>query len=166
VDDIVKQIHSVLKKVENEYSNINCGGCGVIASILGEYLAAKTEVRVAIGAREYLIEKQEFSFDEIKEELSVNDNPSINDWETYGVSFNHVWIEFLWEGEWYSMDTEGMEQGTHKFHSTWNTYKERMSVEAITQLSNNITGWNTWFSREQIPNIKQDIENGLEAVLC
>jgi len=168
VDGIVKQIHSVLKKVENEYSNINCGGCGVIASILGEYLSTKTEVRVAIGAWDYNVIKQTLSFLEIKQEfLKENCNPSINDWERFGVSFNHVWIEFLWDGEWYSMDTEVIRQGTKlMFHGRWEPYDEYLPIEDITQLSNNITGWNTWFSREQIPSIRQDIENGLETVLC
>ena len=161
-----EQIHEVLQGIENTYDYVNCGGCGVIASSVGQILSTITEVRIVVGAYDYNVKKQALSFLEIKQQLMDNliTNPSINDWEYLGVSFNHVWVEFLWEGEWYSMDTENIKQGTKHFHGRWDAYTEYLSIKDITQLSNNTDGWNCMFDRDQIPSIKHDLETKLQQV--
>ena len=166
MDIKVKQIHCVLSDIEQYYSNVNCGGCGVIASLVGQILSTITDVRIVVGAWDCNVKKQALSFLEIKQEFMANliSNPSIQDWESLGVSFNHVWVEFLWDGEWYSMDTENIKQGTNKFHTRWDAYKEYLSLEDITQLSNNTDGWNWMFDRNQIPAIKHDLETKLKQV--
>ena len=159
-----EQIHEALKHIDNKYSNINCGGCGVMATLIGEYLSNLTEIRIAVGVKECFSKELELSFDQIRHVLSDNVNTSVSDWYSHGISFNHVWVEFLWGNVWYSIDMQDMRKGTYGVDDVFIPYEGRLSLDNIKNLSNNITGWNTMFNRDQIPAIKHDIETKLKQV--
>ena len=162
MDKKLIELHHALIEVYCEYSYINSGGCGVVAGIIGEYLARTTDVRIVVAAYDYNVEKQELSFSDIKTLLPTD--PSINNWEQYGVHFNHVWVEFLYKNKWYSVDTENISDDADNMYSHWEPYQERISVETINQLSNNTEGWNWLFDRAQIPSIKRALNKKLKAI--
>lgn len=161
-----EQVKNLVSEISREYKDINAGGCGLMASYIGQFMepiVGTDNVMIAI-CNGY--DSPQMSYQEIKQKCFNNSlrGANIRQFNKYNFWFNHVWVEFLWNNDMWSMDATNISKGMGL--SGWKEpHQIRATVEDITVLAENPIGWNSWFNREHAPQIKTKLVNGLTNIL-
>lgn len=144
LDDIQK----ILDKIDGEFYRINSGGCCVMASILAHQMKKIVDdvniVTTGWGTAS--------SLDSIRHNIS--DNTNMEEWENNGVGFNHVWVEFKWNGRWYAMDSKGIKTRKEQYREWGKPYKGSFTLDEARAFARS-TDWNPTFERWQIPLMRK-----------
>jgi len=153
---VINELNELMEDIHMRFYDINYGGCGAMAAIIGNILQDRYEIRVAIRPSVYDSSNLDaLTFDDIREQVRNNcDNESISNWNDYGVSFGHMWVEFKHRNRWYAIDS-GNCVPHKKFEDYREKYNEYMTLEDVKILGDNFDGWNTHFDRSQLPKIKR-----------
>ena len=154
--DIIEELNNTMSVLDMNHYDINYGGCGAVAAIIGNLLKDKCKVRVALMPSWGGGKTEDFA--DIRNDLRNNcDDESISDWYDRGISFGHAWIEFCYKRKWYAIDS-GHCVPYKEFPNYRDKYNEHMTLEDMEVLGDNPHGWNSHFDRSQLPEIKETLE--------
>lgn len=145
--------------------HINCGGCGVMAGIVGEileFLGVPVEV---VTSSEYgcsPAEARQRLYWNIEEENGGRwDNSA---WDSAGVSRSHLAVRFTLGGDLYTWDSDGLIKSDKYFgrrdcgepaYVADYPFGDGMTVQECIEISSTPRGWNVMFDRRQIPLMRE-----------
>lgn len=135
-----KEINDILLDVRMEFDNINRGGCGAMAAMLAfqmQKIADEVKI-VTCGGHA--------NVDEVRHNIKNN---SLWEWETQGVEFYHVWVEFKWNNRWYAMDSEGIKTRRMQYRRWRKPSPGSFTLNEMRNLARG-GGWNWAFNRDQL----------------
>lgn len=155
MDKFLTHVEAICNKVDNNIHYLNCGGCAVFASLMGQCLEKYGRVAIAVASDESEVS----SLDEVRINIDPN---SLDEWTDNGVYFTHVIVEFTYGGAKYHIDSTGVHKksGT-TYIGNWSILKGRLTVSETTSLASH-TNWNWRFNRTQIPKMKRMIDKGFQ----
>lgn len=157
--NLFEALNTLGRRINRSYPALNEGGCCVYAATIGEELLKRgLKVRVVIAN----------SF-EAKKNLNrvrhkVNNTNQKRDWNSAGIYFNHVGVEFKLGGKWFLYDSDGVNPRGKKLGS-YQVHPGFISVADAKALADESKGWNCSFSRRSIPHLKKHIKNFLATAL-
>ncbi len=157
-------IHEVLNalatQVSRKVNNINAGGCAVFASCIGEALKLRgIETRIIVAASWGTEEK---NINQARQNLIFADRKS--EWNNEGIHFHHVGVEYIIDNDAFHYDSNGVQLAGVKL-GEWLLYEGRMSVEDAAAVAGEEEGWNSSFSRDDIPTLRRFIRTFLHVNL-
>ena len=160
-----------LSRALNTYTkgDINYGGCGVMAGIVGEILEIwGIPVEIVTPAEKGLDTPPR----EIRERLiaeywgedwTVHDW-TVHDWDDNGLHRSHLAVRFVLGDKVYTWDSDGLlcsdrffgrnEYGEPSYCADY-PFGDGMTVRECIEISSTAAGWNTWFDRDQIPMMRE-----------
>lgn len=136
------------KAVQDRYPEINDGGCCVYASLVGEHLRIRhVPVKIIVSSEN----GKEVDLDEVRHKIY---DPGYKEcWNLHGVNFNHVGIEFEYQGKKYHHDTVQTVR-RQKILMEWPIYRGYLTVQEAKKLAAESSNWNSCFDRSGIPHIE------------
>ena len=145
-------IKHLCNDINNAAENINDGGCCVFAAKLGEQLSkfGKVSIRVIGYENEW-----GRNINDIRE--VVNDNFDVTEWQSNGVSFWHVFIEFKYKRTLYQIDSTGVynvNRGQTLVPKHNALLDGCFTIDEAKQFASTPKGWNRCFDRNKIPLIE------------
>lgn len=147
-----------LQKINSYYNYINCGGCGVFAYELAKELIKKGfDCNIA-----WLTYAGSITEDKINQFINGLSNGTINglfEVNQLDINCHHCYIQI---GNYY-IDSAGIYQ-VEQISDEYSGFKiiTINNPFLIKPLVENDEGWNTWFERAHIPEIKKDIKKMVE----
>lgn len=152
--DLIDQLDSLGKKVNRKHQYINSGGCAVFAAFVGRALANMgIDVKVIIGGG--WGSRPGTNIEDARKNIS---DPGVKAlWNENGVAFGHVGLEFEWQGKKYHYDSHGTKQ-PDGFLDGCTIHPGRMTLEECEAIADEEQGWNTCFSRMDIPSVRKLVE--------
>lgn len=151
-----KPVLNLLLDVRRQFSDINSGGCGVMATILAYHLKPLVDDMRIVSA-DYATGNIDTA------RLTVEEN-TVRSWNKEGIRFNHVWVEFKWNWRWYTIDIGGI-QSRRAMHKRWGKpYKGSFTLREMRQMTSIQPGWNSWFDRSQIPFMRRMVGRHFKAI--
>lgn len=160
---LADELEYAMAEVTDMFYDINCGGCGAMASILGRALEPYFPVRVAV--HHYNTERD---FYYIKNNTYNGDirGLTLDDFHDNNYGCNHVWLEFKVNGEWWSMDCERVAPRSLELPGWPAPCETRVAVEDMEILAASGYGWSSCFDRGQLPDMREEVPKLVrEAVL-
>lgn len=155
------------KKVSKNIFALNCGGCCVYSSLVGEKIKAFFPfiwVRLRVANKN--INKMR-NINSFKKELKINNEmPNVDDWNAVGVYFEHIVLEIKYKKRKLLCDsnmvipytnTLNYGEGVYQIFGGYLTLKEGL------ELAQDNNGWNWTFDRGQIPKLKRIIKKEFES---
>lgn len=159
----LRKLSAALKA--NEMHDINWGGCGVMAGIVGEILEL-------LGVPVEVVTSSDYGCSpaEARQNLSwnieaENDGRWDNDaWESEGVSRTHLAVRFMLGRDMYTWDSDGLiksdkyfgrRDGGEPVHVADYPFGEGMTVAECAHISSDPEGWNDTFNRDRIPQMRE-----------
>ncbi len=149
--NIVNELSQLAKVIDDQFFNVNSGGCGVVAAQVAQHLQTLVDTRVVV----YTMSK--LNVDEIRSKL---DNPfDSTDWEHNGMCWDHVLVEFDHDGSTYLFDSTGVVEKTPSIDAGWFKlfFSGYVTLDEILAISSQAKTWNSTFDRKQIPHIVDTI---------
>ena len=142
--------------------DINWGGCGVMAGIVGEILelwGIPVEVVTPAGDGCGVPPK------EARERMQYwGENWAASDWDNNGLSRSHLAVRFLLGGKLHTWDSDGLLCSDKFFgrrdcgepsHEADYPFGEGMTVQECIEISSTPDDWNSMFDRGQIPLMRE-----------
>jgi len=150
---------------DNYCTNINSGGCGVLAGIVGEILelwGIPVEVITPADDGWGCAPKA------VREQLEARywgEEWSARDWDCNGLCRAHLAARFMLGGRMYTWDSNGLlcsnkyfgrdrYYGVPQYRADY-PFGEGMTVQECIEISSTPFGWNDVFDRRQIPLIRE-----------
>lgn len=155
---LIATLNNLAKQTIAQHPNVDKGGCCVVAAHIAQRLKALgVEAWVVTGSTWWTGSK---NIDEIRNDVQYNN--SKDDWESNGIDFAHVLVEFKWRGRYYAYDsTHGAVIAPHYWNNIcWIRNIGSFSVEEAHSFAQD-DGWNITFDRDQIPAIVNKIDQHL-----
>jgi hypothetical protein len=153
-DRIFQDLSQFAIGLNSSFTSVNDGGCGVVASILGSQLSKFVPVRIIVAS--WGVTKD---LNEVRKTITCN---RVREWNKNDIHFGHVLVEFDHEEITYHLDTlNGVVMKTEKAMGM-KIIPGYLTIEEITELTEDKPGWNSHFDRSQIPAIKTRIEEFFE----
>ena len=149
--------------------DINWGGCGVMAGIVGEILelwgipvevVTPTEYDWGVSPKEA---RERLQAEYWGENWTAHDWTA-HDWDRNGLSRAHLAVRFVMGGKLYTWDSAGLLCSDRFFgrsdcgepsHVADYPFGEGMTVQECVQISSTPSGWNSTFDRSQIPLMRE-----------
>lgn len=145
--------------------DINWGGCGVMAGIVGEILELLGVPVEVVTSSDYgcsPAEARQRLYWNIEAENGGRwDNSA---WDSEGVSRSHLAVRFMLGGDLYTWDSDGLIKSDKYFgrrgcgepsHVADYPFGEGMTVAECVHISSVPQGWNSTFNRRQIPQMRE-----------
>ena len=160
--DIVAKLNQLGIEVKRRYPNINNGGCCVYAAMITAALKkhnieAKGIVASHGAGRPGWMKKDIATINKARKNIQKN---TIYEWQTNGISFAHVGVEFKVDGVKRHYDTEGVHKAGKQLDSM-PIYAGRMEYVELRALAGKKDGWNTQFNRRHIPELRRLVKSHL-----
>ncbi len=138
-----------------KFSNLNCGGCGVIAAIVGKNLSQIVDVSCITFSRYDLgIPSQN-----IMKRVGIDNIEDPDKWEEAGISFTHIMLKFEVNGIGHLFDINGVTRDVDI--TAWAKYRRipgELPLDVICTISEVEFFWNHTFNRDQICHIREFVE--------
>lgn len=145
--------------------DINCGGCGVMAGIVGEILEL-------LGIPVEVVTPVEYDWcvtpKEARKRLQAkywgSKNWTAHDWDNNGLYRLHLAVRFQMRGKTYTWDSDGLLCSDKFFgrrycgepsHVANYPFGDGMTVAECVHISSTPNGWNPRFDRLQIPLMRE-----------
>lgn len=161
----LRKLSAALKA--NGMYDINCGGCGVMAGIVGEILELLGVPVEVVTSGDYGCSPAE-----ARQRLRLywdigagNDGRWDNSaWDSEGVSRSHLAVRFMLGRDMYTWDSDGLIKSDKYFgrrddgstsHCADYPFGEGMTVAECVHISSVPQGWNSTFNRRQIPQMRE-----------
>ena len=160
--DIVAKLNKLGNDVMERYPNINRGGCCVYAAMIVAALKkhdidAKGIVASYGAGKPGWMQKEVATITKARKKIQKND---INEWQSNGISFSHVGVEFKLDSEKKHYDSEGVRKASKKLDKM-PIYAGRMEYLELRALAGKKDGWNTCFNRRDIPALRKLVKSRL-----
>lgn len=142
--------------------DINLGGCGVMAGIVGEILELwGIPVEVVTPSDDDLGVPPKVA----RERMQYwGENFTAHDWDNNGLSRYHLAVRFMLGGKLHTWDSDGLLCSDRFFgrrefgeplHVADYPFGDGMTVQECIEISSTPYGWNTRFDRGQIPLMRE-----------
>ena len=154
---LIARLRCINRDINNLVDCLNYGGCGLFASRIGK------AIHPYVDDLECCVIAYPHNYDpDINLNTLKTNNSNLNsirDWSENGVSFNHVVIRFKYRNKIWYYDSENLDNsGEYIDKYDGKILDGYLTVEEITNLSDNPVGWNPNFDRDDnIPIIEQII---------
>lgn len=144
--------------------DINWGGCGVMAGIVGEILELWGIAVEVVTPSEYGLGVPP---KEAREQLQAEywgENWTAHDWDDNGLYRSHLAVRFVLGGKLHTWDSNGLMCSDRFFgrlecgkpsHVADYPFGEGMTVQECIEISSTPSGWNSTFDRRQIPKMRE-----------
>ncbi len=144
------KIRTFLEDFDITFKNANYGGCAVVASILAKNLLPHVDDLKIVCTHTWY--DTTLNIDSVRDKVKDN---TVHSWNSVGIAFNHVWVEFKWNNRWYAVDSEGL-RSRRALYSNWSKpFVGSFTLKEINQLAMSPSGWNSTFKRKQIPHMRK-----------
>jgi hypothetical protein len=153
------QLQILAKELTEECSNINQGGCAVMAAIIGKELQSLgVQLDIVTPAH-----RRRYSPFNARKKLSQNNDNSVSDWEYEGVSFGHLAVRFSLGKRLWTWDSGGLKLGgtTYGDHRCWIAkypFGHGMTVAECKIIAGTKEEWNKSFDRNKILPLRRIIK--------
>ncbi len=156
---IVTKLNKLGKEVNTRYPTINAGGCCVYAALI--VAALHKQGIIAHGIVAAWNNTGETNIDLVRKKIRSN---TVGEWESKGVHFNHVGVEFSVDGKtkWKHYDSNGVYRKSSSLMD-WPVYEGRLTLKELKDLAKCASGWNTRFDRNSIPALRKLVKTHLSA---
>lgn len=153
---ILRLIRTIGKDIESRYKDVNCGGCGVVALLLGRRLQS-----LGVDCEVVIMSREEVSTDDVLQYKEENGSASFQEMKNdFCFDYNHILIKFKHRGRAYFADSEGVypsfEQAVRTFTRDCEEVRYPVYGISLDDLEKEVKdkdSWNTRFNRKQIPGI-------------
>lgn len=145
--------------------DINWGGCGVMAGIVGEILellGVPVEVVTSSACGCSPAEARQRLYWNIEAENDGRWDSAA--WDSEGVNRTHLAVRFMLGGDLYTWDSDGLIKSDKYFgrlgcgtppHVADYPFGEGMTVAECVHIGSDQAGWNCRFNRSQIPQMRE-----------
>lgn len=152
-----KQILKICKTINKQVENINCGGCGVFAYLMGTALNKFDNCNTRVRVVSYSNKPKK----DLNSLVPENRNET-SEWNRNGVYFNHIVLEVTLNNKVFNIDSNGIYKDDND-----TLIDGSIPVHFIKRIVSGRRGWNSWFDRTDIPLIAKSIrkftkESGLK----
>ena len=153
---MLKDINTIVKEIDEKIEHINCGGCCVFAESIYPYLD-----ELGLEPKIKVIEFGGSSSDLTIIRKKMKNSLSLREWNANGVYFNHVAVQFTYRKRVYIVDSTGVFiEAKFQYVSEFLTgYFSRAEARSF---SKDESGWNYWFERSNISEIKKGLKKGFK----
>lgn len=156
---LFKQLRKLQCQVTNDHPDLNCGGCGIFAYLVGEKLQAlglEVEVVTPLWSYEGLP-----AIEVRKNVTNIND---CAEWDDNGLSRSHLAVRFKTKsGQVYTYDSDTFFRCSGYFgerlYKTDRRFGSGLTVEETKAICQQQRGWNRTFDREEIPQLQSTINH-------
>jgi len=158
--ELRQRLRKLGKTANKQFPYLNNGGCCVYAAAVAgelERLGVQYEVIVPCPYNESV------DLADIRKNVTnVNEKKA---WNEAGVYFSHVAVRLKLAGRWYTYDSDGFTRSKYDFGKGW-TYVAvdgGMTAKEAKALADEAKGWNTCFSRSNVPKVRKLVREALRA---
>lgn len=146
--DLIETLNVLGSRIEEIFPHINAGGCCVFAAEAAKHLElAGCSVRILVGDNDTSAD-----INDVRPNLESNTVVNWNDNEIY---FGHVIVEFECKGITYHYDSTGVHAPSLRTALYgYNIVDGFLTTKEATELAECSRGWNSFFDRDDIPQIK------------
>lgn len=153
----MNKLATKLKTINENYDDVNLGGCACIAAMIAESLRLVFPIMRITACNPSWSTAKQGDINEIRD--MSNEAADKDYWYSNGLGFDHVWIEVWYKKRWYVLDSTGVHTRKEMYARWTEPHKGSFSIKEMKSMAAERTGWNDWFDRSQLPNIKQHIDN-------
>ena len=163
--ELKRRLRRLSRALNTRTPDINWGGCGVMAGIVGEILellGVPVEVITPSDDGCSPAEARQRLYWNIEVEHDGRwDNSA---WDSEGVSRSHLAVRFMLGRDMYTWDSDGLIKSDKYFgrldcgrpqHCGEYPFGDGMTVQECIEISSTPEGWNYMFDRRQIPLIRR-----------
>lgn len=146
------------------YGDINYGGCGVMAGIVGEILEMwGIPVEVVTPSDDDSGVPPKLARERLQAEY-WGEHWTAADWDNNGLSRSHLAVRFMLGGKLHTWDSDGLLCSNRFFgrlkcgeplHEADYPFGAGMTVQECIEISSKADGWNDMFDRAQIPLMRE-----------
>ena len=166
--ELKRRLRRLSRALNTQTCDINWGGCGVMAGIVGELLelwGIPVEVVTPAGYDWGVTPKD--ARDRLQAEYwgeNLGDNWTAHDWDINGLYRAHLAVRFVLGGKLYTWDSDGLLCSDKFFgrlpcgeptHVADYPFGDGMTVQECIEISSTPSGWNRTFARRQIPLMRE-----------
>ena len=145
-------LRALQDKVETFFPNLNRGGCGVFAAIVGEKLEA---LGLPVCCRILMPHARLANVQEARR----NNAADLYDWAFHGnIEMHHAILEFEFGGQKWFFDSGTLTNDPTEFFRPEALVKEPVTVEEMATMAKSPAGWNLTFNRGDIPTIQELVD--------
>lgn len=163
--ELKRRLRRLSRALNTRTTDINWGGCGVMAGIVGEILELW-----GIPVEVVTPDNYGYAPAEVRERLywefgSENDGRwGVRDWDNQGLCRWHLAVRFKLRDKVYTWDSDGLlcsERYFGRHHDGSPTrsadyvFGKGMTVQECIEISSTSEGWNIQFDRRQIPLLRE-----------
>lgn len=160
--NIIDQLNALAAEVRESTSDLNSGGCGVFAAMVGKALIQKGIPASCFACYDTVWDDMRHAGNVDEARANVSDPADLYEWNDNDVSLSHVGVEFVANGETLWYDSNGVVKPSRSFtRGTWIVQDGRFTVEEMEAMAERPHNWNDWFDRSQIPDIQHLVEERL-----
>lgn len=156
---VIDALDAMGRELDRKEPNLNRGGCCVYAA---QVARALIDAGIPAWGRALAYDARYGpSVDAVRSELP-SDWSSNEDWETRGVIFGHVQVQFELDGKRYTNDSHGTYEGEGR--RAEDMAPGRLHVEELERLAASPVGWNDDFDRDEgIPRVQETVHRYLDS---
>ena len=160
--ELKRRLRRLSRALNTQTRDVNWGGCGVMAGIVGKILELLgVPVEVITPAEE----AWGMSPKEVRERIEYwGENWTAEDWDANGLNRGHLAVRFKLGRDLYTWDSDGLiksdkyfgrcEDGSTPYCADY-PFGEGMTVQECIEISSTPNGWNSTFDRRRIPLMRR-----------
>lgn len=133
------------EELSDAYEYINCGGCGLMAAIVGKELE-KIGIPCEVIAKGNPVDKTRYT---------IQDKKNMLEWESIGVDFGHLALRLKLGRKIYSWDSNGLWDGSKNAVYCTYPFGKGLTVRECNAVASSKFGWNEMFDRKKVPALKK-----------
>lgn len=147
--ELLRRLRRLSKAVTVQIEDVNFGGCGVLAGMVGTQL-------LRLGVMVEVVTPCDYFVPAAEARGSVSDPSDPRGWDDNGLSRSHLAVRFRSSRRTYTWDSDGTRPGGARFgggvgYATDARFGNGLSVLECVRMSSRQAGWNRDFDRKQIP---------------
>lgn len=152
--ELVDALNQLAYDLDSEFEEINAGGCGAMAAMVGKHLE-----RMGVVCD---VATPDYGSVAGKVRNSVGDRSMPHEWDDNGMSRSHLAIRFkigtsvrLWDTD------NGVVDHIDRWELSGKDMGLGLTVQECAWISDSGVGWNSCFDRDQLPGMQYMVDNAL-----
>ena len=164
--ELKRRLRRLSRALNTQTRDINWGGCGVMACIVGEIFELwGIPVEVVTHVSDYSdVSPAEARYGLYRGDAEIDDRMYWWAWDAEGLNRSHLAVRFKLGADTYTLDSAGLLKSDKYFgrntdgsisHCADYPFGDGMTVAECALISRTPDGWNYMFDRSQIPLIRE-----------